>query len=82
MKTTKWFVDANKNPKKFRREALVEVETEKSKVGLPIHITEKKHTASTGTRLVRQPENRITGQQKHEHNPEHNHKREKCENPQ
>ena len=43
-KTTKCFVDVNKNPIKFKGEALVEVKTEKSKVLLPILITENKDT--------------------------------------
>ena len=36
------FVDVNKNPIKFKGEALVEVKTEKSKITSPILITEKK----------------------------------------
>ena len=43
-KTTKSFVDVNKNPKKFKSEAMVEVKTEKSKVVLPLLITETKNT--------------------------------------
>ena len=43
-KTTKSFVDANKNPIKFKGEAMVEVKTEKSKVTLPILVTENKNT--------------------------------------
>ena len=42
--TTKCFVDVNKNPIKFKGEALVEVKTEKSRVMLPILITEHKDT--------------------------------------
>ena len=42
--TTKCFVDVNKNPIKFRSEAMVEVKTEKTQVTLPILITEKKIT--------------------------------------
>ena len=42
--TTKCFVDVNKNPIKFRGEAMVEVKTEKTQVTLPILITEKKNT--------------------------------------
>ena len=33
-KTTRFFVDVNKNPTKFKVEALVEIKTEKSKVTL------------------------------------------------
>ena len=43
-KTTKTFVDVNKNPIKFKGEAMVEVKTEKSKEILPILITENKNT--------------------------------------
>ena len=43
-KTTKTFVDVNKNPIKFKGEAMVEVKTEKSKETLPILITENKNT--------------------------------------
>ena len=42
--TTKCFVDVNKNPIKFRGEAMVEVKTEKTQVTLPILFTEKKNT--------------------------------------
>ena len=42
--TTKCFVDVNKNPIKFRGEAMVEVKTEKTQVIPPILITEKKNT--------------------------------------
>ena len=42
--TTKCFVDVNKNPIKFRGEAMVEVKTEKTQVTLPILITERKIT--------------------------------------
>ena len=42
--TTKIFVDVNKNPIKFKGEALVEVKTEKSKETLPILITGNKNT--------------------------------------
>ena len=42
--TTKIFVDVNKNPIKFKGEAMVEVKTEKSKETLPILITENKNT--------------------------------------
>ena len=38
------FVDVNKNPIKFKGEALVEVKTEKSKVTFPVLITENKNT--------------------------------------
>ena len=41
---TKCFVDVNKNPIKFRGEAMVEVKTEKTQVTLPILITKKKNT--------------------------------------
>ena len=44
MKTTKCFVDVNKNPIQLRGGAMVEVKTEKSKVVLPILITENKNT--------------------------------------
>ena len=43
-KTTKTFVDVNKNPIKFKGEATVEVKTEKSEETLPILITENKNT--------------------------------------
>ena len=43
-KTTKTFVDVNKNPIRFKGEAMVEVKTEKSKKTLPILITENKNT--------------------------------------
>ena len=43
-KTTKRFVDVNKNPIKFKGEAMVEVKTEKSKEVLPILSTENKNT--------------------------------------
>ena len=43
-KTTQCFVDVNKNPKKFKGEAMVEVKTEKTKETLPILITENKNT--------------------------------------
>ena len=43
-KTTKIFVDVNKNPIRFKGEAMVEVKTEKSKEILPILITENKNT--------------------------------------
>ena len=43
-KTTKRFVDVNKNPIKLKGEAMVEVKTEKSKVTLPILITANKNT--------------------------------------
>ena len=42
--TTKIFVDVNKNPIKFKSEAMVEVKTEKNKETLPILITENKNT--------------------------------------
>ena len=42
--TTKIFVDVNKNPIKFKGEAMVEVKTEKSKETLPILIKENKNT--------------------------------------
>ena len=42
-KTTKTFVDVNKNPIRFKGEAMVEVKTEKSKETLPILITENKN---------------------------------------
>ena len=42
--TSKCFVDVNKNPIEFQGEAIVEVNTEKTKVMLPILITEKKNT--------------------------------------
>ena len=43
-KTTKSFVDLNKNPIKFKGEVMVEVKTEKSKVTLPILIPANKNT--------------------------------------
>ena len=43
-KTTKSCVDGNKNPIKFKGEAMVEVKTEKIKETLPIIITENKNT--------------------------------------
>ena len=43
-KTTKNFVDVKKNPIKFKREAMVEVSTEKSKEVSPILITENKNS--------------------------------------
>ena len=43
-KTTKSFVDVNKNPIKFKGETMIEVKTEKSKITLPILITENKNT--------------------------------------
>ena len=43
-KTTKTFVDVNKNPIKFKGETMVEVKTEKSKEILPILIIENKNT--------------------------------------
>ena len=43
-KTTKSFVDVNKNPIRFKGETLVEVKTEKSKITLPILMTENKKT--------------------------------------
>ena len=43
-KTTKIFMDVNKNPIKFKGEAMVEMKTEKSKETLPILITENKNT--------------------------------------
>ena len=43
-KTTKSFVDVDKNPIKFKAETMVEVKTEKSKITLPILITENKNT--------------------------------------
>ena len=43
-KTTKNIVDVNKNPIKFKGEAMVEVKTEKSNEILPILITENKNT--------------------------------------
>ena len=42
--TSKCFVDVNRNPIKLKGEAIVEVKTEKTKVTLPILITEKKNT--------------------------------------
>ena len=42
--TSKYFVDVNKNPINFKGEAMVEVRTEKTKITLPILITEKKST--------------------------------------
>ena len=39
--TSKCFVDVNKNPIKIKGEAMVEVKTERTKVTLPILITEK-----------------------------------------
>ena len=43
-KTTKTFVDVNKNPIKFKGEAMFELKTEKSREILPILITENKNT--------------------------------------
>ena len=43
-KTTKSFVDVNKNSKNIQGEAMVEVKTEKRKELLPILITENKNT--------------------------------------
>ena len=43
-KTTRCSVDVNKNPIKFKGEALVEVQTEKSKVTLTTRKTETKNT--------------------------------------
>ena len=43
-KTAKCFVDVNKNPIKFKGEALVEVKTEKSRVMLSCLVTENKDT--------------------------------------
>ena len=43
-KTTKSFVDVNKNPIKFKGETMVEVKMEKSKITLPILTTENKNT--------------------------------------
>ena len=43
-RTTKSFVDVNKNPIKFKGETMVEVKTEKSKITLPILKTENKNT--------------------------------------
>ena len=51
-KTTKTFVDVNKNPIKFKGEAMVEVKTEKSKEILPILVTGKKHQTTIGPRLA------------------------------
>ena len=42
--TSKCFVDVNKNTIKFKGETMVEVKTEKTKITLPILITEKKNT--------------------------------------
>ena len=42
--TTKTFVDVNKNPIKFKGEAMVELKTESSKETQPILITENKNT--------------------------------------
>ena len=42
--TSKCFVDVNKNPIEFKGETIVEVKTEKTKVMLPILITQKKNT--------------------------------------
>ena len=43
-RTTKSFVGVNKNPIKFKGETMVEVKTEKSKITLPILITENNNT--------------------------------------
>ena len=43
-KTTETFVDVNKNPIRFKGEAMVEVKTETSNETLPILITENKNT--------------------------------------
>ena len=51
--TSKCFVDVNKNPIKFKGKATVEVKTEKTKVTLPILITEKKNTQPIGIGLAR-----------------------------
>ena len=42
--TPRCYVDVNKNPKKFKGEAVVEVETERSRVTIPIIIAEKGNT--------------------------------------
>ena len=42
--TSKCFVDVNKNPIKFKGETMVEVKTERTKVTLPVLITEKENT--------------------------------------
>ena len=42
--TSKCFVDVNKNPIKFKDEAMVEVKTERNNVTLPILITGKENT--------------------------------------
>ena len=42
--TSKCFVDVNKTPINFKGEAMVEVKTERTKVTLPIIITEKENT--------------------------------------
>ena len=59
-KTTKNFLYVNKNPIKFKGEAMVEVKTEKSNEILSILITGNKYT---GPRLVRQTGNRPARQQ-------------------
>ena len=52
-KTTKTFVEVNKNPIKFKGEAMVEVKTGKSKEILPILISKKqKHPTTIGPRLA------------------------------
>ena len=43
-KTTKCFVDVNKNPRKIKGEAMLEMKTGKSKEVLPMLITENKNT--------------------------------------
>ena len=60
-KATKCFVDVNKNPIKFKSEALVEAKTEKSRVVLPMLITEKKHTTIALIGLARKTGNGLQG---------------------
>ena len=63
--TTKTFVDVNKNPIKFKGEAMVEVKTKKSKVILPILITENKNTQPLlGSDWLDKLENGLQGSKK------------------
>ena len=69
-KTTKSFVDVNKNPLKFKGEAMVEVKTEKKQRRLThIHYRKQEHSTLVGTGLVGQTRNWITRKQKHEYYP-------------
>ena len=64
-KTTKTFVDVNKNPIKFKGGAIVEVKTEKSKETLLILITENKNTQPLlGLDCLDKLENELQGSKK------------------